>query len=415
MEILRDIFAKDPPVISRPQSSTYRGTHFLSSEIKKPASQVFEQESKVLPPPPPPKPEKDTRQSLRSGAQKWESSPRLPPLPPSLGNSHTVIGHSHYQTQSSQCLDNFVQQKSNGIHYSTPPSIPEHNRPRDSESSSESLQSPDLRYSSSRPINLTYQAYSKAQLTPNQLTSPLPQEIQIQYPQQQIYSHQNLQLRPSQVSKPQSPCLKSETPPDLLSAPLALTTPSSSETHHHAPPIPSNPEKDLLLQKIGHELYSRRQKIRDQIDSTIPGLQAQRDAMLTSQTKMENEIQALNSLSNLITTNTSILHTSLKQADIVILSSQHRRPPSVDELLVAPNVVSNQLYDLVSEERSLGDALFALARAVEKGRISPVVFVKMTRSLSREWYLKKALVQKIGLGMGLITSKNLQIQKKSSK
>jgi len=47
--------------------------------------------------------------------------------------------------------------------------------------------------------------------------------------------------------------------------------------------------------------------------------------------------------------------------------------------------------------------LFILGRAVEKGRVSPAVFVKMTRSLAREWYLKKALAKKIGRGMGLAT------------
>ena len=124
--------------------------------------------------------------------------------------------------------------------------------------------------------------------------------------------------------------------------------------------------------------------------------------MLTSLTNMQAEVQALESLNNLLNSNTQILHTALHEADAVIESSQHRTAPNVDELLVAPTVVGNQLYDLVSEERSLGDALFILGRAVERGRIEPAVFAKMTRTLAREWYLKKALVKKIGKGMGLV-------------
>ena len=77
--------------------------------------------------------------------------------------------------------------------------------------------------------------------------------------------------------------------------------------------------------------------------------------------------------------------------------------PGVDEILVAPTVVGNQLYELVSEERSLGDTLFVLSRAVERGRVSASVFTKTTRTLAREWYMKKALVKKIGKGMGLVT------------
>lgn len=119
---------------------------------------------------------------------------------------------------------------------------------------------------------------------------------------------------------------------------------------------------------------------------------------------MTSEMHALESLSTLLTSNTKILHTSLHEADAVIKSSLGRAPPGVDEILVAPTVVGNQLYELVSEERSLGDALFVLSRAVEKGRVTASVFAKTTRTLAREWYLKKALVRKIGKGMGLVTT-----------
>ena len=125
--------------------------------------------------------------------------------------------------------------------------------------------------------------------------------------------------------------------------------------------------------------------------------------MLTALNAMQAEMQALESLTGLLASNTNVLHAALHDADTVIKSSQHRTAPSIDEILVAPTVVGNQLYDLVSEERSLGDAVFVLGRAVEKGRISPQIFAKMTRSLAREWYLKKALVKKIGEGMGLNT------------
>jgi ESCRT-I complex subunit TSG101 len=128
--------------------------------------------------------------------------------------------------------------------------------------------------------------------------------------------------------------------------------------------------------------------------------------MLQSLTSMNSEIHALESLSALLTSNASILHTSLHEADAVIKSSQGRAPPGVDEILVAPTVVGNQLYELVCEERSLGDALFVLSRAVERGRVVASVFAKATRGLAREWYLKKALVKKIGRGMGLVTERN---------
>lgn len=85
----------------------------------------------------------------------------------------------------------------------------------------------------------------------------------------------------------------------------------------------------------------------------------------------------------------------------MVSNARTRAPPPIDDLLVAPTVVANQLYDVVAEERALGDAIFVLGRAVERGRISPAVFARTTRGLAREWFLKKALARKIGRGMGL--------------
>lgn len=133
----------------------------------------------------------------------------------------------------------------------------------------------------------------------------------------------------------------------------------------------------------------------------MAGLQAQRSAMQHAMAGIRSESSQLTQLSNVLTSNTNILHEALRKADGLIEGSGSHPAPDIDELLVAPTVVSNQLYNLVAEERALGDAIFILGRAVERGRISPAVFAKTTRSLAREWYLKKALVRKMGQGMGM--------------
>jgi ESCRT-I complex subunit TSG101 len=133
----------------------------------------------------------------------------------------------------------------------------------------------------------------------------------------------------------------------------------------------------------------------------MAGLQAQRAAMLSVIPTIQSEMGQLNQLSNMLTSNTHILNDALQKADRVVEGSKDHPLPDIDELLVAPTVVANQLYNLVAEERALGDAIFMLGRAMERGRISPAVFAKMTRSLAREWYMKKALVLEIGKGMGL--------------
>jgi len=180
---------------------------------------------------------------------------------------------------------------------------------------------------------------------------------------------------------------------------LTLSIPSPSSVP--APPIPPNPEKDALLHQMAQTLHAMRQQVRAQNESSLLGLQAQRNAMQAAGNKLQAESAQLSQLSAMLTSNTAILQDSLRKADAVIESSARLPEPNIDELLVAPTVVANQLYDLVAEERALADAIFILGRAVERGRIGPAEFARMTRSLAREWYLKKALVRKIGVGMGL--------------
>lgn len=208
------------------------------------------------------------------------------------------------------------------------------------------------------------------------------------------YSAQQVSSQPLQAYKaPFQP------QPDLLDEPLAVAAPSQQDTE--APPIPPNPEKDALFHQLAQTLASMRQHSRRQNESSLLGLQAQKNAMLSVLPVLQSEMAQLTQLSNILQSNSDIVRDALHKASDVIEGSTNHPAPDVDELLVAPTVVSNQLYALVAEERAIGDAVFMLGKAVEKGRISPAVFAKMTRSLAREWYLKKALVHKIGVGMGL--------------
>jgi ESCRT-I complex subunit TSG101 len=67
----------------------------------------------------------------------------------------------------------------------------------------------------------------------------------------------------------------------------------------------------------------------------------------------------------------------MRKADEVIASAVDREVPGVDEVLVAPTVVGGQLYELICEERAVGDAMFVLGRALERERIGVDVFLKV--------------------------------------
>lgn len=187
-----------------------------------------------------------------------------------------------------------------------------------------------------------------------------------------------------------------------MSDDLALPLPSpTSATALSAPPIPPNPEKDVLLHGLATTLHTLRRRAHAQDSASLAGLHAQRTALLAARARLQADQAALHQLAALLAANTAILQDSVRRARGVVEGAARLPPPPVDDLLVAQTVVGNQLYDAVAEERALADAVFVLGRAVERGRVAPATFARMTRGLGREWYLKKALVRKMGRGMGL--------------
>lgn len=329
------------------------------------------------PPPPPPKPHQDTRSPppLPSHSQlsspspvssagipsRYESAPPLPPQP--------QVSRLQYQAHA-QSLPQYANAQGPS------PQSPSQSQP----------QGPP------QPQPLALNAGYSGRFHPQGQAQGQGQWQPSHHQQQQWQQQQFQQQQP-----PPQP--KAPPPPNLLDDAFNLEV--SSHTIE-APPIPPNPEKDALLRQLAQTLASIRQRSRQQNESSMAGLGAQQNAMLSAMSAVQAEMGQLTQLSNIINSNTNILHDALRKADAVIEGSRSHTVPDIDELLVAPTVVSNQLYRVVAEERALGDAIFMLGRAVEKGRISPAAFAKMTRSLAREWYLKKALARKIAQGMGLI-------------
>ncbi|POS69098.1 ESCRT-I component [Diaporthe helianthi] len=407
--VLRDVFAKEPPVVARGQAQQRPPSVQPQATPTPPPVPPLPRELPARPPssvqsppmanggpqPPPPPPKPGQQPSRTDG-------PPLPPLPPGMERPGSRYGSPALpQSPSTQPPQNNRMSR----YDSAPPlpPAPQHHH--------QQQQGPPqgLIFSHVAPPQTPYQGqplqpHSQVGAPPVPVSPADPRRMSNLPPQnQQQYVgppplQQTWQQGPPQPAPP-PPRQKSPPPRDLMDEPLTLNIPSPSSVP--APPIPPNPEKDALLGQLASTLYQMRNRTREQNDSSIQGLQAQQTAMLNAMSTMQSEISALAQLSNLLQNNTNILRDTMRRADETIENSKALPEPDIDQLLVAPTVVGNQLYELVAEERALADAIFVLGRAVERGRVAPAVFAKTTRSLAREWYLKKALVKKIGLGMGL--------------
>jgi ESCRT-I complex subunit TSG101 len=163
--------------------------------------------------------------------------------------------------------------------------------------------------------------------------------------------------------------------PNLLDTPADLILPQPSDLP--VPPVPPNPEKDQLLQSLGVALFQQRQASQSQSQSSLHSLEAHHNALSNATSRLQGEIEAMEELSASLTSNEKILKASMQKADQVMADAQRKAVPRVDEVLVAPTTVATQLYDLVAEERAIGDAIFILARAMDKGRVGMDVFLKV--------------------------------------
>ncbi|KAJ0120185.1 endosomal sorting complexes required for transport I [Diaporthe amygdali] len=408
MGVLRDVFAKEPPVVARGQAQQRPPSVQPQAAPTPPPIPPLPQELSARPPSsvqsppianggprPPPPPPKPNQQASRA-----DGGPPLPPLPPGVERPTSRYGSpALQQSPSAQPPQNNRMSR----YDSAPPLPPVPQHPQQQgppQGYSHAAPPPPPPSFQGPPVQAQYQVGTPpmpvSPADPRRMSS-LPPQNQQQYagppPLQQTW-----QQGPAQTLPP-PPQQKPPPPPDLMDEPLTLNIPSPSSVP--APPIPPNPEKDALLRQLATTLYQMRTRTREQNDSSMQGLQAQRTAMLSAMGAMQSEIGSLTQLSNLLQNNTNILRDTMRRADETIESSKRLPEPDIDQLLVAPTVVGNQLYELVAEERALADAIFVLGRGVERGRVAPAVFAKTTRSLAREWYLKKALVKKIGRGMGL--------------
>ncbi|KAL7929554.1 UEV domain-containing protein [Trichoderma chlorosporum] len=404
ISVLSDVFAKEPPVISRQQPRSTTQSPPPAQEpppitphpperpptLTSSPAQFYPNQTESRPPPPPPKPHQEApRQEVRS-------PPPIPPQPHLSSPSPPSSGiPSRYE--SAPPLPSQLQAP-RSTHQTQAPSLPQYTHAQ-GPAPPQSLQGRPQPLPQLQPLGpnsvYTGQFNVNGQSPPQRQWQQPPPQQQQQQPtwDRRPPQHQQQQAHPQPLQQ------KSPPPPSLLDDSLALEISSHAI---EAPPIPPNPEKDALLRQLAQTLASIRQRSRQQNESSMAGLEAQQAAMLSAMSAIQAEMGQLTQFSSIITSNINILHDALRKADVVIEGSRNHVVPDIDELLVAPTVVSNQLYRVVAEERALGDAIFMLGRAVERGRISPAAFAKMTRSLAREWYLKKALARKIAQGMGLM-------------
>ncbi|KAI8076831.1 Vps23 core domain-containing protein [Halteromyces radiatus] len=165
--------------------------------------------------------------------------------------------------------------------------------------------------------------------------------------------------------------------------------------HHHSDtPFMENKEKELqnqLYRKVAERIQTFHVDISTEMDELLMVNRQLNDGEI----QLSNEMHVLQDLRERLHTNIGILQSRTSDIDQIIADVNAMPDVSVDEALSGTTVVYNQLFDLVADDNAIVDTIYYLGKALNTERIDLSTFMKCTRKLAREQFMKRALVKKM--------------------
>ncbi|ORX61754.1 hypothetical protein DM01DRAFT_1332339 [Hesseltinella vesiculosa] len=183
---------------------------------------------------------------------------------------------------------------------------------------------------------------------------------------------------PTPVNHPESPYLaKSSSLPAI-----ANNYPSAK--------VEETPQEQLS-RKVAEHMQSFQLDISKDMDDLLNVNRQLNDG----EVQLQNEMHMLQDIHDRLQANMSILESRSKDLDQVIDKVTNMPDVSVDEALSGTTVVYNQLFELVADDNAIVDSIYYLGKALNTERIDLTTFMKCTRKLAREQFMKRALIKKI--------------------
>ncbi|KAF9653087.1 UEV-domain-containing protein [Thelephora ganbajun] len=301
--------------------------------------------------------------------QTWDP-PRHTPSPPSHHPPST-----HYQSMQVPANPTSSQP---GYHVSHPPPLP-----------------PSLTSSTTTPPpppsiypSLAQIQHQIAQPVPPPPPPPVPPAPSQIYPQLHNLMNQHI-AQPSQSLR--SP------PPNLMDAddPVIEQAVPPPPVPVYVPQRPPNPELLQLHAQIQDKLTSEFASLSQAMALDAERLRAHQVDLLTGEPAIRDEMARLEAVRDVCRGVSERLRYVVTQGEANIIDLRNKGDPPVDELLCSTTIVYNQLVDLIAEDNAIEDTMYHLHRALNAGRIDLERFLRTTRTLAEEQFMKRALIEKI--------------------
>ncbi|PKY38505.1 UEV-domain-containing protein [Rhizophagus irregularis] len=185
-------------------------------------------------------------------------------------------------------------------------------------------------------------------------------------------------------------------PSILDTPPLPIITPSPA-------PLPTTQNPELV--KLQSMVYDKvKHKCEEYVQKTSPELNRNMsigEHLNQDQERIIEERKQLIEKDVRIREKTEILRGKIAEIDKLIEQAKNMPDVSVDDILCGTTIVYNQLFDLIAEDNAIEDATYYLGKALSSEKIDLNSYMKNIRTLAREQFMRRALIQKVRRQAGL--------------
>ncbi|KAM6500554.1 UEV domain containing protein [Amanita muscaria] len=209
---------------------------------------------------------------------------------------------------------------------------------------------------------------------------------------QAAINYQSAAVFPGDVNV--APRIQPDAPQQQIYQPLDQVQPVQQ-----APPRPPNPELLQLHSHVHDKIKLEISTLSQGIASDTERLRALQADLLAGEPAIRDEMGRLEAVRDVCCTVSNRLHDSVGRAESNIAELRRRGDPDIDEMVCATTIVHNQLINLTAEDNAIEDTIYQLHRALNAGRIDLDRFLRTTRVLAEEQFMKRALIEKITIGI----------------
>ncbi|KAF8628460.1 hypothetical protein AX15_003972 [Amanita polypyramis BW_CC] len=172
----------------------------------------------------------------------------------------------------------------------------------------------------------------------------------------------------------------------------------------HAPPRPPNPELLQLQAKLSEKIESEMTSLTRALALDADRLRAIQTDLLAGEPAIRDEMARLEAVRDVCRNVRGRLGNTVDRAEKNVAELRRKGDPEIDEMVCATSIVHNQLINLVAEDNAIEDTIYQLHRALNAGRIDLERFLRTTRVLAEEQFMKRALLEKITIEAALSQS-----------